>query len=220
MWCHLTHSLSPHPSPHTLFLLSCTHISLTSPSPHTPSLTSHTIPHLTHYLSPHTSSLDHLTHHLSPHIPSFTSPLASHTLSPHTPSLISPLTSHTIPPVTHCPSSHTPSLSLYLSPVLSGHCYHHCTSGRKVVSISVHLVPADTAFSSLLPSPPQPYGSALPGAVVKLSTTDRMGHRMRSVCTLTFGHAHHLPFIVFGLGQTPSLIEELEVSTPYQDVLT
>ena len=44
-----------------------------------------------------------------------------------------------------------------------------------------------------------------------LSTTDRMGRKKRSVCTLTSGHSHYLPFIVFGLGQTPSLVEELEV---------
>lgn len=65
----------------------------------------------------------------------------------------------------------------------------------------------------LSPSPTlQPYGSVLPGAVVRFSTKDRLGHQKTSVCTLTSGPALHLPFIVFGLGQTPSLVEELQVT--------
>ena len=39
-----------------------------------------------------------------------------------------------------------------------------------------------------------------------------MGRRKKSVHTLTLGHTHQLPFVVFGLGQTPSLIEKMEVS--------
>ena len=57
----------------------------------------------------------------------------------------------------------------------------------------------------------QPYGSVLPGAVVRYSTRDRLGRRKKGVATLHSGYTHQLPFIVFGLGETPSLVEELEV---------
>ena len=53
---------------------------------------------------------------------------------------------------------------------------------------------------------------------MRFSTTDRMGRRKEGVRTLTSGHAHQLPFAVFGLGQTPSLVERLEASV-YHDVL-
>ena len=77
---------------------------------------------------------------------------------------------------------------------------------------SFSLSPCSSHVPPMFPPLPQPYGSVLPGAVVRFSTKDRMGRRKEGVRTLTSGHAHNLPFTIFGLGQTPSLVERLEVS--------
>lgn len=71
--------------------------------------------------------------------------------------------------------------------VLSGYCFAHCKSGI------------------------EPYGSVLPGAVATFSTTDRTGHKEKSVAVVHMGATLQLPFIVFGLGDTPNFIEDLTV---------
>ena len=63
----------------------------------------------------------------------------------------------------------------------------------------------------------QPYGSVLPGATVSFSTTDRNGHKEQSVAVVR-GNSDsplQLPFVLFGLGETPNFIELLTIGAAY-----
>ena len=63
----------------------------------------------------------------------------------------------------------------------------------------------------------QPYGSVLPGATVSFSTTGRTGHNERSVANIQYSSSNslQLPFVLFGLGETPNFIEALTVGAGY-----
>eukprot|EP00731_Ephydatia_muelleri_P025941 Em0018g41a len=76
--------------------------------------------------------------------------------------------------------------------VLSGYCFDECSSRTK------------------------PYGSVLPGAVVAFSTTDRNGMKRRSVGAVHVGGHGQLPFIIFGLGETPNFVENLVVGAGHK----
>ena len=63
----------------------------------------------------------------------------------------------------------------------------------------------------------QPFGSVLPGATVSFSTTDRNGHKEQSVAVVR-GNSDsplQLPFVLFGLGETPNFIELLTIGAAY-----
>lgn len=62
----------------------------------------------------------------------------------------------------------------------------------------------------------EPYGSVLPGATVAFSTSDRNGNKERSVAVVQSGGSQQqLPFVVFGLGETPNFIEDLTIGAGY-----
>ncbi len=63
----------------------------------------------------------------------------------------------------------------------------------------------------------QAYTSALPGATVSFSTTDRNGHKELGVATVR-GNGDsplQLPFVLFGLGETPNFVESLTIGVGY-----
>lgn len=77
-------------------------------------------------------------------------------------------------------------------------------------------------FHSFFPAshlflPPQPYGSVLPAATVSYSTTDRNGRTQQtSVSTRPSSDPLQLPFVVFGLGETPNFIERLGIGAVHR----
>ncbi len=63
----------------------------------------------------------------------------------------------------------------------------------------------------------QSYTSTLPGATVSFSTTDRNGHKEVGVAVVR-GNGDsplQLPFVLFGLGETPNFIESLTTGAGY-----
>ena len=56
----------------------------------------------------------------------------------------------------------------------------------------------------------------LPGTTVAFSTTDRNGKKERSTATVhSSSFSLQLPFVLFGLGETPNFIEDLTVAAGY-----
>jgi len=65
------------------------------------------------------------------------------------------------------------------------------------------------------PQSETPYGNILSGAVISYETTTQADHFQTAVAAQFYRSSHNamdLPYTIFGIGQSPNFIEELEIS--------
>ncbi len=104
--------------------------------------------------------------------------------------------------------------------VLSSHCFSSsCSSADEVscVNLCTVLLVVDNYPNTHTHTHTQSYTSTLPGATVSFSTTDRNGHKEVGVGVVR-GNGDsplQLPFVLFGLGETPNFIESLTIGVGY-----
>ena len=85
--------------------------------------------------------------------------------------------------------------------------WSHSESNSPLSSITLnHLL----SSSSISLSPPKPYGSVLPAASVAYSTADKNSRAQQTKATTRSSmDPFQLPFLLFGLGETPNFIQKL-----------